>query len=94
MLQNPALLEHQSFTETIMAIFHIAEELISRNIENLSDEEIEHTQEDIERAYNKLMYQWLSYMEYTKKHYPYFFLFAMNTNPFDLRIKNIGHASL
>jgi hypothetical protein len=87
MLQNPALLEHQSFTETIMAIFHIAEELISRNIENLSEEDLEHTKEDIERAYNKLIAQWLSYMEYTKKHYPYFFLFAMSTNPFNNQSK-------
>ncbi len=83
LLQNPNLLEHQTFTETLMAIFHIAEELVARDLNNLSKEDIEHTKQDIERAYNQLIYQWLSYMQYTKKHYPYFFLYAMRTNPFD-----------
>ncbi len=83
LLQNPSLLEHESFTETLMAIFHITEELATRDLENISDEDIRHTKVDIERAYSRLTYQWLSYMEYTKKHYPYFFLFAMRTNPFD-----------
>jgi hypothetical protein len=38
---------------------------------------------DIERAYNNLIHQWLHYMQYTQENYPYFFLFAMRTNPFD-----------
>lgn len=83
LLQNPNLLEHQTFTETIMSIFHIAEELAARDLKNLSNEDVEHTKTDLERAYNKLIFQWLSYMEYTKEHYPYFFLFAIRTNPFD-----------
>jgi hypothetical protein len=83
LLQNPNLLEHQTFTETLMAIFHIAEELVARDLNNLSEEDIEHTKDDIERAYNGLTFQWLSYMQYTKAHYPYFFLYAMRTNPFD-----------
>jgi hypothetical protein len=83
LLQNPNLLEHQTFTETVMAIFHIAEELAARDLDNISKEDIEHTKTDVERAYNKLICQWLSYMEYTEKNYPYFFLFAMRTNPFD-----------
>ena len=83
LLQNPNLLEHASFTETLMAVFHIAEELAARDLPNISKDDLEHTKVDIERAYNRLIYQWLSYMRYTKKHYPYFFLFAMQTNPFD-----------
>ena len=83
LLQNPNLLEHQTFTETLMSIFHIAEELVARDLNNLSVEDMEHTKEDIERAYNKLTYEWLSYMQYIKKDYPYFFLYAMRTNPFD-----------
>ena len=83
LLQNPNLLEHETFTETLMAIFHITEELVARDLHDLSKDEIEHTKVDIERAYNHLIYQWLSYMKYTKENYPYFFLFAMRTNPFD-----------
>lgn len=82
-LQNPNMLQHASFTESLMAIFHITEELAARDLDNLSPEDIEHTKTDIKRAYNLLVAQWLSYMQHTKKHYPYFFVFAMRTNPFD-----------
>ena len=83
LLQNPNLLEHETFTESLMAIFHITEELAARDLGNLSEEDREHTKRDLERAYGLLIRQWVAYMQYTHKHYPYFFLFAMNTNPFD-----------
>jgi len=84
LLQNPNLLEHEAFTETIMAIFHIAEELKSRNLDKLSKDDISHTKKDIERAYNLLAYQWINYMKYIKENYPYFYLFAVRTNPFNI----------
>lgn len=83
LLQNPNLLEHESFTESLMAVFHITEELSARDLNKLSKEDLLHTKEDLERAYGLLLRQWVSYMQYTYKHYPYFFLFATNTNPFD-----------
>jgi len=83
LLQNPNLLEHETFTETLMSIFHIVEELSARNLNNLSREDIEHANKDIERAYIHLIFQWVSYMKYTKNNYPYLFVFAMKTNPFD-----------
>ena len=83
LLQNPNLLEHESFTESLMAVFHITEELAARDLSKLSREDRLHTKRDLERAYSLLLRQWVSYMQYTHKHYPYFFLFAMNTNPFD-----------
>lgn len=82
LLQNPTLLAHENFTETLMAVFHITEELSERQLDNLSEKDEKHTKYDIERGYNGLMQQWLSYMYYTKLHYPYFFVFAMRTNPF------------
>lgn len=83
LLQNPNLLEHETFTETLMAIFHIVEELSARDLNNLSEEDVQHLNKDIERAYNLLIFQWLCYMEHIKESYPYFFVFAMKTNPFD-----------
>jgi hypothetical protein len=66
-----------------MAIFHVTEELAARDLGSLSEEDRNHTKRDLERAYGHLIRQWVSYMDYTHKHYPYFFLFAVNTNPFD-----------
>jgi len=83
LLQNPNLLEHETFTESLMAIFHITEELAARDLGNFSEEDRQHTKRDLERAYGLLIRQWVAYMQYTHKHYPYFFLFATNTNPFD-----------
>jgi hypothetical protein len=83
LLQNPNLLEHETFTESLMAVFHVTEELAARDLSKLSEEDRMHTKEDLERAYALLIRQWISYMRYTHEHYPYFFLFAMETNPFD-----------
>ena len=83
LLQNPNLLEHETFTESLMAVFHVTEELAARNLSDLSEADRQHTKRDLERAYGLLIRQWVSYMQYTHRHYPYFFVFAMNTNPFD-----------
>lgn len=89
LLQNPNLMEHETFTETLMAIFHIAEELKARDLKKLSKEDLQHTKIDIVRAYSLLIYEWLSYMKYIKKNYPYFYVFAMRTNPFDERVSKL-----
>jgi len=89
LLQNPNLLEHQSFTESLLAVFHITEELASRDLAALSPEDAKHLKIDIERAYNPIILHWCLYMEYIEAHYPYLFAFALRTNPFDE--KNNSH---
>jgi voltage-gated potassium channel len=84
LLENPTLLEHESFTDLLRAVFHLAEELAYR--EDLSKSpatDRAHIEGDINRAYRLLVHQWLEYMEYMKVNYPYLFSLAMRTNPFD-----------
>jgi hypothetical protein len=84
LLQNPTLLEHESFTDLLRAVFHLAEELAYR--EDLSQStatDRAHMAGDIKRAYHLLVQEWLAYMEYLKESYPYLFSLAMRTNPFD-----------
>jgi hypothetical protein len=84
LLENPILLEHESFTEVLRAVFHLAEELISREeLKKLPDSDYEHLGTDIKRAYVLIVGKWLDYIEYLKNNYPYLFSFAMRTNPFD-----------
>jgi len=83
LLENPILLEHESFTELIRAIFHLAEELSYRKKFNLPDADIEHLKKDIIRVYSILINQWIDYIKYLKDYYPYLFSLAMRTNPFD-----------
>ncbi|MFW6136640.1 MAG: potassium channel family protein [Candidatus Aminicenantaceae bacterium] len=84
LMENPHILEHESFTELLMAVFHLAEELEHRKrIRNLPDEDQDHLRNDIERVYALLVYQWLDYMEHLKKNYPYLFSLALRLNPFN-----------
>ena len=84
LLENPVLLEHQSFTDLLRAVFHVLEELSSRdNLTDLPESDKAHLEGDIKRAYNFLINEWLDYMKYLKVNYPYLFSLAMRTNPFD-----------
>lgn len=85
LLENPALLEHESFTRLLRAVFHLTEELGYRDdLLNLPDSDYQHLAGDIERAYRLLVHEWLEYMKYLEKNYPFLFSLAMRTNPFDL----------
>jgi len=84
LLNNPNLLEHDSFTNLLGAVFHLAEELAARRqVERLSNTDYQHLSGDIHRVYTLLISEWLDYMHHLKKNYPYLFSLAMRTNPFD-----------
>ena len=85
LLENPNLLEHESFTELLWAVFHLMEELSHRiDLRNISQADYQHLTGDIKRAYSLLITEWLAYMGHLKENYPYLFSLAMRTNPFDL----------
>ena len=78
------MLEHESFTELLWAVFHLAEELSHRpTVSELPDSDYDHLSGDIRRAHQLLVREWLSHMEHLKSDYPYLFSLAVRTNPFD-----------
>ena len=84
LLENPNLLQHESFTQPLQAIFHLTEELAFRDdVRRLPDTDYQHLAGDMKRAYSLLVHQWLDYMRYLKNDYPYLFSLSMRTNPFD-----------
>jgi voltage-gated potassium channel len=84
LLENPALLEHETFTDLLRAVFHLTEELAYReDFSQSPTTDLAHIAGDINRVYQLLVHQWLAYMEYLKVNYPYLFSLAMRTNPFD-----------
>jgi hypothetical protein len=84
LLENPNLLEHESFTALLRAVFHLAEELEGRKkLKQISDKDNKHIAGDIKRVYGLLVHDWLNYMKYLQKNYPYLFSLALRTNPFD-----------
>jgi len=86
LLENQNLLEHETFTELLWAVFHLMEELDSRQeVRSLPRPDSEHIAGDIKRAYVILIKEWLAYMQHLKREYPYLFSLAVRTNPFDPR---------
>ena len=84
LLENPSLYEHESFTQLLLAVFHLIEELVSRKeLTGLPESDIAHIKGDIRRAYTLLVKEWLHYIRHLKNQYPYLFSLAVRTNPFD-----------
>lgn len=82
--ENPMVFEHETFTDLIFAISHLTEELKARgDLAALPPSDRGHLARDIERVYTHLVPEWLKYMAYLKKNYPYLFSLAIRQNPFD-----------
>lgn len=83
MLENSNLLEHDSFTDMIWAVFHVCDELRSRDdLINLSEADIAHISNDILRAYKAMINEWVNYMKYLNNEYPFLYALAIQKNPF------------
>jgi hypothetical protein len=84
LLENPNLLEHDSFSSLLLAVFHLTEELAQRtDLARLSVVDQGHLASDVQRGYVLLIKEWLAYMAHLKARYPYLFSLALRTNPFD-----------
>lgn len=83
-VENPMVFEHESFTDVILAVTHLSEELKARSdLAALPPSDLAHLQGDMNRVYSQLVPAWVKYMEYLKNHYPYLFSLAIRKNPFD-----------
>ena len=84
LLENPSLLEHESFTDLIRALLHLKDELSYRgDFSILPETDFDHLAGDTKRAYALLASHWLNYAEYLKEYYPYLFSLTVRTNPFN-----------
>lgn len=84
LLENPHLVEHESFTNLLLAILHLTDELDNRHdFSLLPESDYKHLSDDIKRVYNLLILQWLDYIRDLKRDYPYLFSLALRINPFD-----------
>ena len=88
LLENPNLLEHETLTEMLWSVFHLADELAHRpSVASLPDADRMHLENDIKRAYEWLVREWLRHMQHLRATYPYLFSLAVRTNPFDPNAK-------
>lgn len=84
LMANSNLLEHETFTELLLALFHLYEELSKRNsLERICEADYRHLVSDMERAYLLLLIEWVYYMKHLKEEYPYLFSLELRLNPLD-----------
>lgn len=84
LLSNPSLLEHDTFTELMRAVYHLMEELAYRqDLSHLPAADYAHLGVDLDRVYRLLGKEWLAYLQYLKKYYPYLYSLAIRSNPFN-----------
>jgi voltage-gated potassium channel len=84
LLENPVLIEQESFSEALLAVFHLTDELSCREkLSNLPESDKKHLSGDINRAYKKLVVQWFVYLKHLKNQYPYLYSLAVRKNPFN-----------
>ena len=84
LMENGNLLEHERFTEMLLALFHVQEELMNRrDIMSLPATDIAHLNKDVNRAFTLIIREWIMHTKHLQKHYPYLFSLAVRTNPFD-----------
>jgi hypothetical protein len=84
MMENPNLLEHERFTEMLLALFHIQEELTFRgDLDQLPRSDIAHLNKDVDRAFALIIREWVLHMRHLQINYSYLFSLATRTNPLD-----------
>ncbi|MDD3394101.1 MAG: hypothetical protein PHG19_05610 [Anaerotignum sp.] len=83
LIENPNLLEHDTFTDMLLSVFHVTEELIARDgFEDLNHLDMAHLSNDIQRALKSLLIQWVEYMRHLCAEYPYLYSFEVRKNLF------------
>lgn len=85
LITNQALQEHERFTDLLMSITHLFEEIKQRTSQRLTKHDREHLTGDVERVYGRLSLLWVDYLQYLQKEYPFLFLTAVTNNPYDVR---------
>jgi hypothetical protein len=84
LLENPNLLEHETFTDLLWAVFHLTDELLHRtDFSTIPESDLNHLKVDLIRAYRLIVIEWLAYMKHLKNDYPYLFSIAVRINTFN-----------
>lgn len=84
LLENSNISEHDTFSDTLLAVCHLSDELSLRNdLTNIPQSDLAHLSIDIKRAYNGIIKEWVQYMNHIKLEYPFLFSLALRSNPFN-----------
>lgn len=83
-LENPYLADHDIFTDLLQAVSHLYHEIRFRKQSKvLTEVDVLHLSEDAQRVYKYLSEEWIVYMDYIQKEYPFLFNLALKNVPFN-----------
>ena len=86
LFENANLMEHDSFTDMLWAVYHVYDELRSRDsYDSLPAADIKHLNLDIQRASRLLLIEWIDSMRGLQIRYPYLYSLAVRKCPFGKR---------
>lgn len=84
LLENSNLSEHDTFTDTLLGVCHLSDELaLRKNLNEIPAADLAHLSIDIKRAYHGIIKEWILYIAHIQKEYPFLFSLALRSNPFN-----------
>jgi hypothetical protein len=82
LISNENILEHETFSDLLMALMHLRDEILFLQYKELTKDDSIHIKGDICRVYKALTAQWINYLAHLKQFYPYQYSGAIKFNPF------------
>lgn len=82
LITNENLHQHEIFTDLLMAVIHLRDEILFVETHGTTQIDDAHIARDIERVYKSIAIQWINYLKYLKINYPFLYNNAIRINPF------------
>lgn len=82
LIANESILEHEIFSDLLMVLMHLRDEIIFMGHKELTREDYDHIKGDIVRVYEALTLQWVNYLFHLERFYPYQYNSVIKHNPF------------
>ena len=75
-------MQHEIFTDLLMSAIHLRDEITFYKNDKTDQLDISHLEKDILRVYKNIAIQWVDYLKYLNKSYPFLYDNAIRINPF------------
>lgn len=82
LISNENIHLHETFTDLLMSVVHLRDEILFIEKHGYTDIDLNHVQGDIMRVYKSISIQWINYLKYLQNNYPFLYNNAIRVNPF------------
>ena len=82
LISNESITQHEIFTDLLMSVMHLRDEITFYKNDKKGELDIGHLEKDVLRVYENISLQWVDYLRYLNKNYPFLYNNAIRVNPF------------